>query len=636
MNKKKLLSLSILGVSAVLALAGCDSKGGSSSSESSSSSEAHVHTAGTEWKHDEKNHWHLCTGCGEKLDVAAHSFEEHVVAPTDDAQGYTEHVCACGYTYKDTYVDKEYEVTFEGGDYAFVLGLPEKSKAGEKIKFKVTLESGYEAYSVTASYGEGEDAKAIELDGSLKDGFSFTMPKAAVTIKAETRGAYFEVGPEDASAEVFKPEAKDASAKKISDFIGGYIVDDKLVTGETTIYARAGSTVRLLRNYVALAANTVYTVDGVALEDSTYTITKTVGEGDEAKTEEHTYNVVEFVMPTHSANVEVTAEEKLIEFEVEAPDYVISKTYVKDADGNEIDATSIHAYAGNNYSAPDTAKMFIEVSLDGEHQNGKYKISGVSYEYTTFAGYEVKDGTKTSSTLSLISQKDEKATYYFIPTTYTAYYGKIKLKVETVEAKYDSSCSWVGTFGGNRFSYNYYNGDIYKGSPCTATADAFGDFSLSGSYSTTKYSITADDATNKKLSLTRTSWGTTYERDVYYDNNTLVTAYNDDSTDYSSVYILIKGKTSSDIEWDYETYSSEGSMEDSSAAYIIAKDSDGNELGNFLKADTDIYLNVTVEKEDGSTDGVTVDGKSNFVVKKDGVKVGHYGVTDGTFGKIED
>lgn len=632
MTKNKLLSLSVLGVGALLALAGCKGETSSSSSEESSSSEAHVHTAGTEWKHDETNHWHLCTGCGEKMDVAAHSFEDHVVAPTDDAQGYTEHVCACGYTVKDTYVDKEYEITFEGGDYAFALGLAEKSKAGETISFKVTLESGYEAYSVTASYGEGEDATAVALTGSLQEGFTFTMPKAAVTIKAETRGAYFEVGPEDASAEVFKPEAKDASAKKVSDFIGGYIVDDELVTGETTIYARAGSTVRLLRNYVALAANTVYTIDGVALENSTYKITKTVGEGDAAKTEEHTYNVVEFVMPAHSANVEVSAEEKLIEFEVDAPDYVIANTYVVDADGKKTDTTSIHAYAGSSYSAPDTAKMFIDVSLDGEHQNGKYKISNVSYEYMTYAGYEVKDGTPQSSTLSKVSE----GVYYYLPTTYTAYYGKIKLKVETVEAKYDSSCAWVGTFGGNRFSYSYYNGDIYKGTSSTATADVFGDFSLKGSYSPTLYSITADDATNGKLTVARTQYGTAYEREVYYDKNTLVTAYSEGSDYSNGVYILIKGKTSSDINWDYETYSSNGSMEDSSAAYIIAKDSDGNELGNFLQADGDIYLNVTVEKEDGSTEGVTVDDKSNFIVKKNGTKVGHYGVTNGKFGKIED
>lgn len=645
MNKKKLLSLSVLGLGAVMALAGCDNKGGSSASESSSSSQAHVHTAGTEWKHDEKNHWHLCTGCGEKMDVAAHSFEEVVVAPTNDEQGYTKHVCACGYTYNDTYVDKQYEITFEGGDYSFVSGLPEKSKAGEKIEFKVTLESGYEAYSVTASYGEGETATAIELTGSLREGFSFTMPKGDVTIKAETRGAYFEVGPEDETAVVFTPEAKDASSKKVKDFIAGYIVDDKLITGTTAIYARAGATVHLLRNYVALADNVVYTVDGVDLQPAEYTI-KEIKKGEDKDgnetTEEieHVYNTVDFVMPAHSVDIKVTAEEKLIEFEVEAPDCVITKTYVKDANGKDVDATSIHAYAGYTYSAPDTAKFFLDVSLDGEHQNGKYRIGKVTYEYEEYTGYEVKEGTKTSSTLTLASEKGGKSTYYYIPGTFTPYYGKIKLKVEVDEAKYSETSTWAGTFGGSRFYYSYYYGDIYQySSTASVTANIFGELIINGSSSNT-YKITADDATTGKLSLSKTSWGTEYEKaPAYYDKDMLVVNYEyNDSTesDYSNLYVLVKGKTTSEITWDYKTYSAKGSMEASSAAFIIAKDSDGNELGNFLKADGDIYLNVTVEKEDGSTEGVTVDDSSNFVVKKNGTKVGHYGVTDGKFGKIED
>ena len=44
----------------------------------------HQHTASTEWKYDDTNHWHTCSVCNEKVGEAAHKF---------DANG----VCECGY-----------------------------------------------------------------------------------------------------------------------------------------------------------------------------------------------------------------------------------------------------------------------------------------------------------------------------------------------------------------------------------------------------------------------------------------------------------------------------------------------------------------------------------------------------------
>lgn len=632
MNKKKLLSLSVLGLGAVMALAGCDNKGGSSASESSSSSQAHVHTAGTEWKHDEKNHWHLCTSCGEKMDVAAHSFEEVVVAPTDDEQGYTKHVCACGYTYNDTYVDKQYEITFEGGDYSFVSGLPGKSKAGEKIEFKVTLESGYEAYSVTASYGEGETATAIELTGSLREGFSFTMPKGDVTIKAETRGAYFEVGPEDETKKVFTPAYQYASARTVKNFISGYIVDDKIVEGETTIYARAGSTVHLLRNFVPNADEIVYTVDGTVLEESQYSITTQVTEKDKDGNETtkdvvHTYNTIDFVMPAHSANVEVSAVERKFKFDIEAPDYVTWTLYAKDNDGNKTDlGDSALGIKDGIYGG--TGTVYIDVALDpkdSEHNNGDYKINNVLCEYETRSGYEDKKGTVTSSSAKSV---ETGKTYSYAPTTYTSYYGNIKFKVEVLEATYKGA-SWIGTYGGAEF-YGSSTGSSY-----TATADAFGQIQIviEGGSKPLTYSIIADDEAGK-LSINSSTTATEASTYAFYDGDVLfVNYYSTKLTDFSDSYLFIKGKTKSELTFEK---SEGGKMYNTDAIYVVAKDSDGNEVGNFLKACNDIYLNVTVENEDGTTEGVSVNKESNFVVKKNGTKVGHYGVTDGEFGKIED
>ncbi len=617
MTKKKLLSLSVLGTGALLALAGC---------------KGHEHTAGTEWEHDETNHWHLCTGCGEKMDVAAHSFEDHVVAPTDDAQGYTEHVCSCGYTVKDTYVDKEYEITFEGGDYAFALGLAEKSKAGATVSFKVTLESGYEAYSVTASYGEGESATAVALTGSLQEGFTFTMPKAAVTIKAETRGAYFEVAPADEEKAIVTPEYKNATAKTISNFIGGYIVDDKIYTGDTTIYARAGATVHLLRNYVHIADNIVYTIDGVECEPTQYSIIEevevdddgeTTTEGETKKTEEvkHTYNTIDFVMPAHSVSVDVTAVEREFQFDVVAPDYVITELYTVDAEGNKTDVTGRKGASGS--SSTDTDKIFLDVKLDAEHSNGNYKISNVTVEYETRSGYEDKKGTVVPT-----SAKAETAgkTYSYSPNTYTAYYGNIKLKVDVLEAKYKDA-TWVGEYGGTEF----YGGSM--GSSYSITADAFGQLTMPGYWSDTTYAVLSDDGEGK-LGVNSSASAEAPSTYAFYDGDVLILNYYSTRLDnFTDVYCFIRGKKNSEITWSRSTG---GRMDDTAAIYVVAKDSDGKELGNFLKAGKDFYFNVTVKNEDGTTEGVNVNANSNFVIYKAGTKVAHYGVVDGEFGKIED
>ena len=79
----------ILGLAATMLLAGC---GG------------HSHKFDSAWKYDEKYHWHEAT-CGhdEVSEKGEHTFEDKVIAPTDDEDGYTSHTCSvCDYSYKDT------------------------------------------------------------------------------------------------------------------------------------------------------------------------------------------------------------------------------------------------------------------------------------------------------------------------------------------------------------------------------------------------------------------------------------------------------------------------------------------------------------------------------------------------------
>ena len=59
-----------------------------------------THTAGEEWLSDDTNHWHKCTGCNEKLGVAAHTFGAWTVTvqPQAGVAGEKERECSvCGY-----------------------------------------------------------------------------------------------------------------------------------------------------------------------------------------------------------------------------------------------------------------------------------------------------------------------------------------------------------------------------------------------------------------------------------------------------------------------------------------------------------------------------------------------------------
>ena len=61
---------------------------------------SHTHTPGEEWLHDETQHWHGCTeeSCNEKLDAAAHAWDDGVVTtqPTETGAGVKTFTCtAC-------------------------------------------------------------------------------------------------------------------------------------------------------------------------------------------------------------------------------------------------------------------------------------------------------------------------------------------------------------------------------------------------------------------------------------------------------------------------------------------------------------------------------------------------------------
>ncbi len=612
MKKKQLFAVSLLGIGALLSLTSCDkdkvsstsaseSTSSSTSSSSSSSSESssesvHTHTAGTEWKYDDTSHWHLCTVCGEKMDVANHSFEDSVTTPTDEEQGYTLHACECGFSYKDTYVDKKYAISFEGGDFAFAYNLAKEAKAGDKVSFKVTVESGYEAYSITATYGE--EKTAIELDGSFGTGFSFTMPKGEVTITPEVRGAYFKVSANDDEV-VVDPAYVDAIDKKIKDFIYGYIVDGVKTTG-TTLFARAGAKVSVLTNYVAIADDVKYFCDGEELESEIYT--ETTGEGEEAITKK--YDTVYFTMPNHSVTLGVTADEREYTLVVDAPVSVETRMYKIGEDNNKDIVTSTKGGSTTDY-------VYLDVTLANGYSEENYQINSVSVIFKERDGYEEKDAWTEKTYSATQVTGTSTTTFKYAVSSAGKYYGDITFKVNVREAV---SSSWVGDYAGKEF----YGGTI--GSNYTATADKFGKIIVS---STTYYVVNDDN--NGKLSVHSSSSATEPSTYAFYDKDMLVLNYYPGRlSDFTDLYIMIKGKSASDITW---AKSTDGNMGDKKAIYIVAKDSSGKELGNFLKAGTDIYLNVTVTYDEGYSN---VNDSSNFTVYKDGKQLKHYEFNTGS------
>ncbi|MBD5138680.1 MAG: hypothetical protein HDT24_05155 [Ruminococcus sp.] len=60
----------------------------------------HTHTFDTEWHKDKTDHWHECTSCGEKTDIAAHVSDGGTVTiqPTSASAGVRTYTCTvCGY-----------------------------------------------------------------------------------------------------------------------------------------------------------------------------------------------------------------------------------------------------------------------------------------------------------------------------------------------------------------------------------------------------------------------------------------------------------------------------------------------------------------------------------------------------------
>ena len=145
------------------------------------------HNPSDKWTYDSENHWKECTteGCDEKLDTAAHTFDDGVVttAPTETAEGIKTYTCTvCGYE-KTESIEK----------------LPSKPAA---VIYPISISGDVTADKSSATAGEtvtvsapfGYDIIITDINGrqiaKITEKGSFNMPASRVTVTA-VRGETF-------------------------------------------------------------------------------------------------------------------------------------------------------------------------------------------------------------------------------------------------------------------------------------------------------------------------------------------------------------------------------------------------------------------------------------------------------------
>ncbi|MBR6050657.1 MAG: hypothetical protein IKP68_05570 [Clostridia bacterium] len=97
----------------------------------------HTHKFGDEWKYDETSHWHACTsGDGATSDLSAHTFGSwKITQKSVDKNERTRHCTVCGYTETEEYTPKTYNI-LDGGNSTWTPtsggGLSVRSEADIK------------------------------------------------------------------------------------------------------------------------------------------------------------------------------------------------------------------------------------------------------------------------------------------------------------------------------------------------------------------------------------------------------------------------------------------------------------------------------------------------------------------------
>ena len=475
-------------------------------------------------------------------------------------------------------VDTRKSITFEGHDYAFASGLAEKADAGETITFKVLALSGYEIVDVSAKDASGS---TVTLTGDVNTQFSFVMPTSEVTISATAQGAYFHIGFEDDAKVVITPKYYEAGAKTVKNFVAGFIVDnnDKIQSGDY-VYARAGQEVSIIANTVWFADNLSITVNGKEATKENYIVyNEPTEEGAEA-TVKYTYNAYKFVMPNGDVKIDVSATEKAATVVPEENDKLQAKVY-KIVDEEKIYTNSF--FAGE--------KAYVDVTVKDEYKDN-WVIGSCNYSFKSVTGYDIteKDCSYTATEVTA------KATYSCSISSYTNYVTDIVFSFKLQELKYTGK-DFLGSYYGKEFYGSGSTNNPYSSSTKTMSIDAAGNVKIGST------SLTIDDSkfdeTNKTFGTLKSD-GKTSERTVHYDDKLAWTPYySNDSSEETDIYVYIKDVTS----WNNITINrnSDVSMKTSALAFVEFVDSTTSEvIGNFMKVNGSIYLNVTAKNSEGT------------------------------------
>lgn len=160
-----------------------------------------AHDVGTNWLHDETNHWKECTVCHTKSDIAAHDFGEwtEVTAPTYVADGAKKRTCnTCGYSENGT-IDKLVAVSSItiGGEQTLTLKVNEAATLVATVlpdnATDKTIEwtsSDNDVVEVARGRLLAHKAGDAEITATAKDGQG---AKATVTVKVIVEAESVEV-----------------------------------------------------------------------------------------------------------------------------------------------------------------------------------------------------------------------------------------------------------------------------------------------------------------------------------------------------------------------------------------------------------------------------------------------------------
>lgn len=145
------------------------------------------HTPSAEWSYDSDNHWKECTaeGCNEKLELAAHTFDNGVITvkPTESSEGVKTYTCeVCGYEKTESIEklpSKPAEVIYPIAISGDVTVDKSSAAAGETVNVSAPF-----GYDIIVADNDGNVIAKISEKGS------FEMPSSRVSITA-VRGETF-------------------------------------------------------------------------------------------------------------------------------------------------------------------------------------------------------------------------------------------------------------------------------------------------------------------------------------------------------------------------------------------------------------------------------------------------------------